>query len=62
MYGLAMNVSQTKKGDFKYVDAVQCRLKNDWFGESKFCLTTALRKVIQWKKASEVVLRQLRYG
>ena len=33
-----------------------------WFGVSKFCSTTALRKAIQCKRASEVVLGHLRYG
>ena len=43
-------------------NVVQGRLIKAWFGMSKFCSTTALRKAIRWKRASEVVFFQLRHG
>ena len=61
-YGLALYESQMKECDFDYLDVVQGRLIKAWFGVSKFCLTTALREAIRWKRASEVVFCQLRHG
>ena len=39
-----------KEDDFEYLDVVQGRQINTWFGVSKFCSTVALRKALQWKK------------
>ena len=62
MYGLALHESQMREGDFEYLDVVQGRLINAWFGPSKCCPTSSLREAIRWKRASEVVFYHLRYG
>ena len=41
-----------KGSDFQYIDVLQGVLIEAWFGVSKLCSTTTLRKAIQWQMAS----------